>query len=95
MSNEVIIAILSSGALSSIISFILQAYKDRRRSNKIDKFLLLHLIEETCKDALQDEQVSKEDLQKLDEMLSLYKGIGGNGYADTLITQVRKLPIIL
>ena len=95
MTKEIFIAILGSGALSSIISFVLQALKDRKRSNKIDKFLLLHLIEETCKDALHDGSITKEDLQKLDEMTSLYKGIGGNGYADALIAQVKKLPIKL
>lgn len=95
MTKEIFIAILGSGALSTIISFVLQALKDRKRSNKIDKFLLLHLIEETCKDAIADDQISKEDLQKLDEMYSLYKGIGGNGYADSVVGQVKKLPIIL
>ena len=95
MTKEILIAILGSGALSSIISFVLQALKDRKRSNKIDKFLLLHLIEETCKDALSDNRITKEDLQKLDEMYTLYKGIGGNGYADSIVAQVKKLPIIL
>ena len=95
MTKEIFIAILGSGALSTIISFALQAIKDRKRSNRIDKFVLLHLIEQASKDALAEGQISKEELQKLDEMFSLYKGIGGNGYADSVVAQVKKLPIVL
>lgn len=95
MSTEIIIAIIGSGALSTVLSFALQVWNDKRRSNRIDKFLLLHLIEETCKDALEDGSIAKEELQKLDEMYTLYKGIGGNGYADAVLEQVKKLPVQL
>ena len=95
MTKEIFIAILGSGALSTIISFVLQALKDRKRSNKIDKFLLLHLIEETCRDAVAAGHIAREDLQKLDEMYTLYKGIGGNGYADAIVNKVKALPVDL
>lgn len=95
MPTEIIIAIIGSGALSTVLSFLLQVWRDRRRSNKIDRFLLLHLIEETCKDALEGGSIAKEDMQKLDEMYQLYKGIGGDGYADAILSQVKKLPISL
>ena len=95
MTTQIIIAIIGSGALSTIISFVLQAIKDKKRSDRIDKFLLLHLIEETCRDALNDGRIARESAQKLEEMYALYKGIGGNGYADNIMNSVRKLPIEL
>lgn len=95
MTTQIIIAIIGSGALSTVISFVLQALKDRKRSNRIDKFLLLHLIEETCRDAIADGRVCREDLQKLDEMYTMYKDIGGNGYADAIVSRVKALPVDL
>ena len=95
MTTQIFIAIIGSGALSTIISFVLQAIKDKKRSNRIDKFLLLHLIEETCRDAIAEGRIAREDLQKLDEMYTMYKDIGGNGYADAIVNRVRSLPVDL
>lgn len=54
-----------------------------------------HTIVHTCEDALDKGEISINKLKSLEEMFEEYTDIfHGNGYVKTLVSRVRKLPIV-
>lgn len=89
--NQIIIAIIGSGALSAIISAIISAINERSRSREVDQLLLLDALKHQAKDALADGFISARDLECIEVYYMQYKAYGGNGFADTLMAKVRAL----
>ena len=98
MAQSIIIAIIGSGALTALITNLFNVYRDRRsHDNGIAlgvQLLLYDRIQYLSKAYIRDGKISAEDLEDLSRMWACYhEGLDGNGYLDSLITAVKKLPI--
>lgn len=95
--ETIIIAIITSGALSAIISGIfglISRFKDKENSiNMGVRILLYDRIKYLGKSYINNAAVSAEDLEDLIKMHSIYHDMGGNGFLDRLMAQVKQLPI--
>ena len=95
---EILLAIIGSGALSSIIAGIFSLVQNRK--NKKDgvskgvRQLLYDRIKYLGRCYISDGTISAEDLEDLMQMHGIYHtDLGGNGYLDNLMEQVKHLPI--
>lgn len=95
---EILIAILGSSALSSIIAGIFALVT--RRKDKQDgvskgvRQLLYDRIKHLGRCYIADGTISQEDLEDLMQMHGIYHtDLGGNGYLDNLMEQVKRLPL--
>ena len=95
---EILLAIIGSGALSSIIAGIFSLIQNRK--NKKDgvskgvRQLLYDRIKYLGRCYISDGTISAEDLEDLMQIHGIYHtDLGGNGYLDSLMEQVKHLPI--
>lgn len=96
--TEIIIAIIGSGALSAAVSAIVAAVINHaKRKHGVSagtQVLLYDRIKFLGKHYIADGEIAAEDLEDLIEMHRVYHDeLAGNGYLDTLMEQVKKLPI--
>ncbi|MCD8376729.1 MAG: hypothetical protein LUD69_07275 [Oscillospiraceae bacterium] len=94
----IIVAIISSGALSALISGLFSLYQNRKK--KTDgvtagvQQLLYDRIKYLCKAHLERGKIATNDLDDLERMHEIYHDdLDGNGFLDDLVNAVRKLPI--
>lgn len=98
MNQTIIIAIISSGALSTLITGLFSIYKSRRE--KQDgvtagvRMLLYDRVKFLGKKYLEKGMVTAEELEDLVEMHRLYHNMGGNGFLDSIMDSVKHLQII-
>lgn len=96
--NQIIIAIIGSGALTAIITNVFTLIKERKdKSHGVAEgvqLLLYDRIKYLSKSYIKDGQITPEDLEDLTRMWSCYHDdLEGNGYLDSLMGAVKKLPI--
>lgn len=98
--NNIIIAIIGSGALTALITNTFNVYIARKSHDDGIalgvQLLLYDRIKYLSKSYIRDGKISAEDLEDLSRMWTCYhdpKGLDGNGYLDSLMTAVKKLPI--
>lgn len=96
---EIIVAIIGSGALSALISGIIGFIKDRRcKKDGVRagvRQLLYDKIKFLGRKYIADGEVSCEDLEDLIDMHKIYHDdLGGNGYLDHIINEVKKVKVI-
>lgn len=100
MDNSIIIAIISSGALSTLISAMFNLWQTRRK--KADgvrdgvKMILYDRIKFLGKEYIDRGYVTTEELEDLTTMHDIYhdpEGLNGNGFLDSLMNSVNKLPL--
>ena len=94
----ILLAIIGSGALSSLIAGIFNLIQNRK--NKKDgvskgvRQLLYDRIKHLGRCYISVGEISAEDLEDLMQMHSIYHtDLGGNGYLDNLMEQVKRLPV--
>ena len=98
MNQTIIIAIISSGALSTLITGLFSIYKSRKE--KQDgvtagvRMLLYDRVKFLGKKYLEKGMVTAEELEDLVEMHRLYHNMGGNGFLDSIMDSVKHLQII-
>jgi len=95
---EYVIAIIGSGALSALIAGIFNLIQGRQKNEqgiaKGVRQLLYDRIKHRGKRYIADGSISLDELEDLIEMHTIYHDdLGGNGYLDSLMAQVKKLPI--
>lgn len=94
---EIIIAIIGSGALSAVISGVFQLLaKKNEKKTASGKALLALLWDSTDRNGqkyIEEGSITADELHRILTMFEAYKGLGGNGYMDTLIDNVKRLPI--
>ena len=93
---EIFAAILGSGALSALISGIFALLRDKKAKKDGVRAgvrqLLYDKIKYLGRKYVADGEVSCEDLEDLMDMHKIYHDdLGGNGYLDHIMTQVKKL----
>ena len=98
--QPIIVAIIGSGALTALITNSFNVYRDRRSHEdgiaEGVQLLLYDRIKCLCKGHIREGKISAEDLEDLSRMWECYhdpKGLDGNGYLDSLMSTVKKLPI--
>ena len=95
MHTELIIAILSSGVLSTIIGCVFQIINNRKRKlNKLEEgicLLLLSDIRANGKKLIDHGTVSREEYAIFNASYQAYKELGGDGWADGVKSNVDML----
>lgn len=96
--NEIVVAIIGSGALSTFIS-VLAARKNARieAQRTIEaglSFLLLAEIERRGEKYIDAGEVTTEDYAKFNALCEVYAQLGGNGYARRIKEAVDDLPLV-
>lgn len=93
--NEIILAVLGSGVISTIISCVFQ-YINQKKS-KQDQFeegmslLLLSSLKRDAKDLISQGEISKNDYDSFMATYNAYKALGGDGWADSVKDEVVSL----
>lgn len=96
MTDDVLIAIISSGVLVTILNFVFTLVKDwydRRKGLRAAMRIMLddrlcHLGEKY----LNAGYITTEQLKVFTKMHASYKSLGGNGYHKTLMAKIDALP---
>ena len=96
---ELVLAFIGSGAFSALISGLFTLAANRRRKDDgvvagVRMMLYVHLKREG-RMYVEAGQVSSEDLEDFMKMHEVYHtALGGNGFLDSVVSQVRKLRIV-
>lgn len=94
----VILAIITSGTLSALISgmFALSSQKKQEKNGLREgvRVLLYDRIKYLCKKAIKAGGITSDQLEDILSMHNVYHDLGGNGFLDSLIAQVKSLPIV-
>lgn len=100
MNQAIIIAIISSGALSTLISGLFNLWQARRKRQdgvrEGIKILLYDRIKHLGKQYIERGYISAEELEDLTTMHEIYHnpdGLNGNGFLDAIMRNVKQLPI--
>lgn len=97
--NEVLIAVIGSGALSAVISGVFSLVRDRQqKKNGVAagvRMVLYDRIKHLGKQYIKNGEIAFEDLEDLLEMHKIYHDdLGGNGYLDSVMNAVKKLKTV-
>ena len=101
----IIVAILSGGVGSGIVSIILAFLqrkwaKEDKNDKRIDalvdaqKVLMIDRVKHLGKHYLEIGEISFDDKENVLEMYKAYKALGGNGHLDTIMNEVDKLKVV-
>lgn len=96
--QAIVLAIISSGAFSAFIAWLLNRI-DKKRDRKTGvtmgvQVLLYDRIKYLCKYYIKQTYISAGDLEDLERMWKVYHNdLLGNGFLDALMSEVKKLPI--
>lgn len=97
MSQEVLIAIISSGAVVTVLNFVIGILKDLfDRRNGLRAAMRILLDEKLChlgEKYLEQGHITQEQLKVFTKMHQSYRSLGGNGYHKTLMKKIENLPI--
>lgn len=95
--KEIAIAIIGSGALSALVSALVQLACDKKRNlSKFEKgmrLLLLSTIKRDGKDLVAGGKITKKDYDAFTATYDAYKSLGGDGWADKMKSEIDALPI--
>lgn len=98
--QPIIIAIIGSGALTALITNLFNIYRDRKSHEdgiaEGVQLLLYDRIKYLAKNHIASEQISPDELEDITRMWECYhdpEGLNGNGYLDSLMTAVKRLPV--
>ena len=100
MLQPIIIAIIGSGALTALITNLFNIYRDHRSHEdgiaEGVQLLLYDRIKYLAKHHITAEQISPDELEDITRMWECYhdpEGLNGNGYLDSLMQAVKRLPV--
>lgn len=100
MDRAIIVAIISSGALSTLISGLFNLWQMRKKKQdgvrEGIKILLYDRIKHLGKAYIERGYISAEELEDLTTMHEIYHdpdGLNGNGFLDAIMKNVKSLPI--
>ena len=95
--KEIILALLGSGALSTVITVAAGRIGEKGRSDRdvrhALKMLLYTQLKESAQRLLAAGEADAEELESWSEAFTAYKALGGDGFIDTLRVRVTALPI--
>lgn len=95
--TSIVIACLGSSGLTAIILAILQrrwSCQDKQDALVAGlKVLTVDRVRYLGRCYILDGKISLEDRENLEEMYTAYKSLGGNGHLETIMSEVRRLPV--
>ena len=96
--HEIVIAVIASGLLSVIVSEVSSYFKEKRRKKSKEvkgiRMCLYVMIKDRGRSYLKQGFITAEDLEDMIMMHKVYHDdLGGNGYLDQIMTQVKQLQI--
>lgn len=95
--NEIIIALIGSGALSAVVSGAVTLISKRMDKKNANNDLLLAIardrIKHNCRKFIEVGEVTLDELEDLENLHVCYHDGGGNGYCESLMQKVRALPV--
>lgn len=95
--TQIVLAIISSNALSALISGGIALFSQRRKKKDSNtaglRILLYDRIKHLAKSYISRGWITTEELEDLMEMHKVYHDLGGNGYLDALMDQVHRLTV--
>ena len=95
--TSIVIACLGSSGLTAIVLAILQrrwSCQDKQDALVAGlKVLTVDRVRYLGRCYILDGKISLEDRENLEEMYTAYKSLGGNGHLETIMAEVRHLPI--
>lgn len=104
--ETIVVAILGSGALSTLISCIFTTIRQRKEDKKCDnskykklekglQAVLYDRIKYLCKYHINKRRITVNDLEDLNRMHLVYHNdLEGNGFLNDLMDAVHELPVI-
>lgn len=97
--REVVLAIIASGLLSVIVTEVSSHFKEKRRKKSKEvkgiRMCLYVMIKDRGRSYLKQGYITAEDLEDMIMMHKVYHDdLGGNGYLDQIMTQVKQLNIV-
>lgn len=96
MTNEILLALIASGTISTVLNLIVMGIKefmDRKKGLKASMRIILD--DRLCclaEKYLKHGEVSQTEMKIYTKMHESYKSLGGNGYHDKLIEKLEQLP---
>ena len=94
---QIAAACLGSSGLTAIVLAILQrrwSCQDKQDALVAGlKVLTVDRVRYRGRGYILDGKISLEDRENLEEMYTAYKSLGGNGHLETIMAEVRKLPL--
>jgi len=97
LSEAIIIAILGSSSIATIITAIINAIITHSKSYnsllEANRILMKDRIKHLGNSYIQRGSITSEELQDLHEMHECYHNLGGNGFLDTIMSNVNRLPL--
>ena len=97
MNETILVAIISSGALSSLISALITFISKRNEKQSFTEkgvmCLMGFTIRNQCEKIIKEGHLSITEYRQLQELNITYHSMGGNGYVKALMEKVEKLPI--
>ena len=94
---QIAAACLGSSGLTAIVLAILQrrwSCQDKQDALVAGlKVLTVDRVRYLGRCYILDGKISLEDRENLEDMYRAYKGLGGNGHLETIMAEVRKLPV--
>ena len=95
--TQIIVAILGSGALSTLIAITANAINDRKTKDDDIRagvrMSLYFLFRDHALYAIRDGEIDPDELKVLADTYDTYKRLGGDGYFDRLMDAVNSLPL--
>lgn len=97
---EWIVDLLSGAAGAALVAGIFSVIQNRKARKdakaKAIRYIMLYIIQERAKQHIREQSITLEDRRSLHHWHDLYhNGLGGNGDADALMSQVDKLPLAI
>lgn len=93
MDKSLFLAVIGSSAFAALITNIFTFIRDGKRQRKVNQILLLGEMERRLANYQAKGIISAEQLQVFNSIGDLYHAEGGNGYAESLLSAVRKIPM--
>lgn len=98
MSETILVAIISSSALSTLISTIIAFISKKSEKQSLTEkgvmCLMGFTIRNQCEKIIKEGHLSLTEFRQLQELNITYHTMGGNGYVKALMEKVEKLPIV-
>jgi len=93
----IVVAIISSGAFSTFLLSIFKIVENnsakRNQQQLVNQEMLLWRIKDGGKKAIAAGAITHEELEDLNRAYTLYKSLGGNGFAEAVMAKIKALPL--
>ena len=91
--KEIILTIIGSGGFAALISGFITLLSNRGRTRDGIRDSLYFQIRQTGLDCIRDGCIDAPTLEAICKAHDTYEKLGGNGYIDSIMERIKKLPI--